>query len=96
MANNFPKYIWSANEKRESRNALIRLNSSDNQATYWRHGGCYNAVAKFKNGKLLVEIGNYGPAEYVECSEEQWKKDNGEYACDDYLPWPIIKSKINR
>lgn len=92
MANNFPKYIWSANEKRESRNALIRLYSSDNQATYWRHGGCYSAEAKFKNGKLLVQISNYRPVEYVECTEEQWKEDNGRYACDAYLP-SSIKSK---
>lgn len=87
----FPKYI--CNKDFDYTNALVLIGSKDNKATYWRHGGCYRANAQYEDGRLMVYIATHLPIEYVECTEEEWRKSNGQYACDTYGPSPWYLDK---
>ena len=79
----FPKYIMLRESDSHS-NALTLIGSKDNNAIYWRHAGCYTAEAQYKDGKLMVYIYSNKPYEYIECSEDEWLKDNAGYTSDEY------------
>lgn len=80
----FPKYIDVKNHDEYHTNALMLIGSKENNATYWRHGGCYRVSAKDENEKLIVDFPGQESLEYVECTEQQWKESNEDYACEEY------------
>ena len=81
----FPQYIWRKTEYGFN-NALklAKVTNDGNNAIYWRNAGLYSASAKFESNKLMVRILHYDPIEYVECTEEDWMKDNYGYLDSEY------------
>lgn len=87
MEANFPKYIWRTVDSDLGRNALMLVRANDKKALYWRHGGQYDANAYFEDGKLMVSILHCEPFEYTECTEDEWRASNGDYASENYDFW---------
>lgn len=87
METNFPKYIWRTVDSDLGRNALALVRTNDKKALYWRHGGQYEANAYFEDGKLMVSISHCEPFEYTECTEDEWRASNGDYASEEYDFW---------
>lgn len=85
----FPKYIWKLEAGDSgSRTALKLLNKEGQCAYYWRHGGYWGTKAHLKGTKIMVEHPLYERplTEYIECTEEQWRESNGQYATSEYGP----------
>jgi hypothetical protein len=54
---------------------------------YWRDGGQWGIHIREENGKLVSDAKRYGPElqyldgqELIPITEEEWRKDNGQYA----------------
>lgn len=82
----FPQYICGKTEDGKSFNALKLVELiNDNTAKYYRNAGGYFAEAKIENNKIMVQILNFTPFEYFECTENEWIEDNAPYQHWDFL-----------
>jgi len=69
--NNLPKYV-------KINGTALRLINDE----YYRDGGAWSVGYKFFKGKLYSDsnVASVNDKELIECSEEEWRKSNGEYA----------------
>ena len=71
-----PKFVWMQDDKYKT---ALRLTEEG----YYRDGGDWNVGYKWINNKLyslcgyMPEISNIP---LIECTEEEWREDNGQYA----------------
>ena len=81
----FPQYIWRKTKYGfDNALKLVKVTNDGTKAIYWRNGGLYSASAKFEENRLMVQILSDTPIEYIECTEEDWMKDNSGYLDSDY------------
>ena len=74
----FPQYVFM--EEGENSRAALR---KDGTNTYYRDAGAWDVVVKRQKDGSLRTTENYHEGlsnkEVVECTEEEWRKDNGKY-----------------
>ena len=78
----FPEYVWMGIPS--YRCAMILHASNGKQATYFRVAGRWSIDAKYIKGKLYTcnapkDVHWLNGKLMVECTEEEWKKDNEGY-----------------
>lgn len=86
-----PKFIWliiNDNHKIAMRLISHISNSGKNVNYYYRDGGEWAISFKIENNKLISKAYNSNTKHLanlliVECSKEDWKEDNGEYAIEN-------------
>jgi len=72
--NELPKFVRMGGKN----GTALRLRND----TYYRDGGAWDVGYKFFKGKLYSSshVSSVNEKELVECTEEEWREDNGSYA----------------